>query len=241
MALLLHSGAMQITDLPSPNFNQRRDVARPDMVVLHYTAMETPDAACARLCDPLHEVSAHYLISETGEIVRLVEERQRAWHAGRSQWGEVRDVNSHSIGIELANFATPDCLPEFPEEQMVALELLLIGLLDRLSIGPERVVGHSDIAPDRKADPGPMFDWKRLAAGKLAVWPGHSEAGDFLRDLGVVGYRAQGQGEPEAELLAAFRLRYRPGVSGQLDDTDRAMAAALARDYPCVDPEPFTS
>ncbi len=227
---------MRIVERPSPNFNDRRGV-RPDMVILHYTAMETAEAACERLCSPAHEVSAHYLISEDGEIVRLVPEKARAWHAGRSRWGAVTDVNSHSVGIELANYATGDRLPEFPEPQMAAFEDLLAGVMRRWAIRPERVLGHSDVAPDRKSDPGPMFDWQRLAGQGLAVWPKEAEAGDFVTDLERAGYRAQGQGDKEAELLGAFRLRFRPGVAGPLDETDRRLAAGLAGGYPCVDPD----
>lgn len=227
---------MRITERLSPNFNDRRGVA-PDMVILHYTAMKTAEDACARLCAPEHEVSAHWLIAEDGAVVRLVPEDKRAWHAGAARWGGVRDVNSHSVGIEVANFAREGCLPAFPEAQMVALEWLLRGVMERWGIGAARVLGHSDVAPDRKTDPGPMFDWQRLAGLGLAVWPEAAEAGDFVADLERAGYRAQGQGDPEAELLAAFRLRFRPGVMGPLDETDRRLAAGLAGGYPCVDPE----
>jgi N-acetylmuramoyl-L-alanine amidase len=120
---------------------------------------------------------------------------------------------------------------------MHALEGLLTDIVARWSIRPERVLGHSDIAPDRKADPGPMFDWNRLAEAGLAVWPGVAEPGAFFQDLSTIGYRAQGDENPEDELLAAFRLRFLPDAFGPLDDTDRAMAAALARDYPCIDPD----
>jgi N-acetylmuramoyl-L-alanine amidase len=149
------------------------------MVVLHYTAMHTAEAALERLCDPEIEVSAHYLISETGEIWQMVDEEKRAWHAGSGQWGAVTDVNSHSIGIELANRG--DC--PFPEAQMTALESLLAGLLQRWDIPPERVIGHSDMAPDRKQDPGPRFDWQRLARQGLSVWPNVRRA-DFIGQEG---------------------------------------------------------
>lgn len=137
------------------------------MVVIHYTAMTSAQEALERLCDPEIEVSAHYLISETGEIWQMVPEDKRAWHAGAGQWGAVTDVNSRSIGIELAN--TGD--QPFPEPQMAALETLLAGIMDRWSIPPERVIGHSDMSPDRKSDPGPRFDWQRLALQGLSVWP----------------------------------------------------------------------
>jgi N-acetylmuramoyl-L-alanine amidase len=149
------------------------------MVVLHYTAMETTEAALDRLCEPAIEVSAHYLISETGEIWHMVDEDKRAWHAGAGQWGQVTDVNSHSIGIELSNLGDHP----FPEAQMAALETLLAGILERWDIPPERVIGHSDMAPDRKKDPGPHFDWRRLALQGLAVWPSVTRA-DYLGQEG---------------------------------------------------------
>jgi N-acetylmuramoyl-L-alanine amidase len=158
-------------EAPSPNAGPRRDGAKPDLVVLHYTGMATAEAALDRLRDPGAEVSAHYLIAEDGRLWRLVPEALRAWHAGAGQWGEVADVNSRSIGIELANAGPLAGFPPFPEPQMAALEALLAGVLGRWSIPPARVIAHSDMAPGRKADPGPKFDWRRLAAGGLAVWP----------------------------------------------------------------------
>ena len=144
------------------------------MVVLHYTAMESAGAALDRLCEENVEVSAHYLICETGRIWQLVDEEMRAWHAGAGRWGDVVDVNSRSIGIELANTGTQP----FAEPQMAALEALLRGIVDRWSVRPERVIGHSDMAPGRKGDPGPRFDWRRLALQGLSVWPDpHGGAG----------------------------------------------------------------
>ncbi len=137
------------------------------MVVLHYTAMRRCAEALERLCDPAHEVSAHYLISERGQVFALVPEEARAWHAGAGRWGAVTDVNSRSIGIELAN---PGDAP-FAAPQMAALEQLLRAVLGRHRIPPERVIGHSDMAPARKADPGRRFDWRRLALQRLSVWP----------------------------------------------------------------------
>lgn len=210
---------------PSPNFGERRDGARPDLIVIHYTAMATCAAARARLCDPAAEVSAHYLIAETGQIEALVPEEARAWHAGAGAWGGVTDVNSRSIGIELAN---PGDAP-FPEPQMAALERLLADIMARRGIKPERVIGHSDMAPGRKRDPGPRFDWRRLALGGLAVWPGPcggSEVG-LQASLAAFGYPEVGSDV----LLSAFRLRFRPGFAGAEDGVDRAMAADLARRF----------
>ena len=161
----------EIIEHPSPNFTERRGVDAPDMVVLHYTGMQSAEAARARLCDPAAEVSAHYLIAEDGRIWRLVAEEMRAWHAGRARWGGIEDVNSHSIGIELANPGHEFGYPPFAEPQMAVLERLLADCLERWSIVPERVVGHEHVAPVRKIDPGEKFDWQRLARQGLAAWP----------------------------------------------------------------------
>lgn len=194
---------------PSPNYGPRRGIERPDMVVLHYTAMHSAEAALERLCSPCHEVSAHYLIGEDGRLWQLVRETERAWHAGRGAWGAVVDVNSHSIGIELANTGRHP----FPEPQMTALEHLLAGCLARWQIAPCRVIGHQDMAPTRKQDPGRRFDWRRLARRGLSVWPDIPSApaapcSDFTADAARFGY-AQLQ-EPQA-LLAAFRRGSGPG------------------------------
>ncbi|SHL89741.1 N-acetylmuramoyl-L-alanine amidase [Roseovarius litoreus] len=213
---------------PSPSFGARRGDAQPDMIVLHYTAMQTAEAALQRLCDAQAEVSAHYLICERGRVWRLVDEAARAWHAGAGQWGDVTDVNSRSIGIELAN---PGTHP-FPEPQMRALEELMQAIMQRWSITPERVIAHSDMAPTRKSDPGPRFDWRRLARQGLSVWPqAGAPADDFLGAARQFGYALPPEGD-EATLLGAFRQRFRPWASGALDDTDRALIADLAARFP---------
>jgi N-acetylmuramoyl-L-alanine amidase len=209
---------------PSPNFGDRRGGIRPELVVIHYTAMPSCAEALERLCDPAAEVSAHYLIDTDGTVLSLVPEEARAWHAGAGSWGGRGDVNSRSIGIELANAGAEP----FAAPQMVALEGLLRGVLARWSLPPQAVIGHSDMAPDRKGDPGPRFDWRRLALAGLSVWPDRAEPGDFLADLAAFGYPDL----PEATLLAAFRLRFRPWAAGPLDATDRALAADLARRFP---------
>ena len=191
-------------DHPSPNFGPRRDGLTPQFVVLHYTAMDSAEAALRALSDPAREVSAHYLIDETGRVMRLVAEDMRAWHAGRGTWRGLDDINSRSIGIELANSGqTP-----FSARQMAALEHLLAGILDRWSIPPENVIGHSDMAPERKIDPGPRFDWLRLARQGLSVWPEPRTAmpATLRPSLRAFGY-------PDVSddlLLQAFRLRFRP-------------------------------
>ena len=214
---------------PSPNFGERRGGQPVTLVVLHYTAMPTCAEALARLCDPAAEVSAHYLIDTDGTALSLVDERNRAWHAGAGEWGGRGDVNSRSIGIELAN---PGDRP-FPEAQMHSLERLLSAINTRHALPPQAVIGHSDMAPDRKRDPGPRFDWRRLALQGLSVWPTSTSTptstpappGDFFADLARFGY------PPAAPDVAlhAFRLRFRPWAKGPLDDHDRALAAGLAR------------
>jgi len=161
---------LRIEDHPSPNFGPRRGGGRVDMVVLHYTGMETSESAVDRLCDPDSEVSAHYVICPDGLTLRLVSEEMRAWHAGVARWGGVTDVNSRSIGIEIANPGHDFGSPPFPEPQMAALESLLGCILLRHAISPERVVSHACVAPARKSDPGEKFDWRRLALQGLSIW-----------------------------------------------------------------------
>ena len=211
--------------MPSPNHGERRGGVRPSLIVLHYTGMANCAEARDRLCDPLAEVSAHWLISEGGEAEALVPEDRRAWHAGAGMWRGLDDINSQSIGIELAN---PGDRP-FPEAQMAALERLLAGIMARWGIGPAGVIAHSDMAPMRKGDPGRRFDWRRLALQGLAVWP--DAAGDTGAALGVSLDRI---GYPDCDpqhRLTAFRLRFRPWGHGPETAEDRALAEAVARVY----------
>lgn len=212
-----------MTSYPSPNFGERRGGVSPSLVVLHYTAISCAEARL-RLCDPVAEVSAHYLISETGGVEALVPETARAWHAGAGEWAGLSDINSHSIGIELAN----DGFQPFSHPQMTALEDLLRDVMARWTIPPHRVIGHSDMAPSRKTDPGVRFDWQRLARQGLAVWP---EAGGADLPLGpsltAIGYPE----EAEDTRLAAFRLRFRPWARGPETEADRRTAADLARRF----------
>jgi len=224
-----------VIDHASPNQSERRLGATPDMIVLHYTAMASADAALDWLCDPASEVSAHYLICEHGHIWRLVPEDQRAWHAGAGAWGACRDVNSRSIGIELAN----DGFSPFAAAQIDALERLLGQIMARWPIPPQRVIAHSDLAPTRKRDPGRRFDWRRLALGGLSVWPevtegppGDAEVRDetgFGRLVAAFGYDPA---HDLATLLDAFRQRFRPWATGPLDSRDIALIGDLARRFP---------
>ncbi len=159
---------MSKPEFPSPNYGERR-LGPPDMIVIHYTGMESCAAARARLCDPEAEVSAHYLIDLDGAVEHLVDEAKRAWHAGVSEWQGEADVNSRSIGIELVNRGHGPEYHPFPEPQMTALEKLITDIRARWTIPPGNVVGHEDVAPGRKIDPGPKFDWVRLARKDLSA------------------------------------------------------------------------
>lgn len=211
---------------PSPNHGPRRGGVLPDMVVIHYTAMKDGSAALARLCDPTSEVSAHYLIARDGSCWQMVDEADRAWHAGAGAWSGVTDVNSRSIGIELDN----DGRTPFAAPLMDRLEALLPGIMARWSIPPDRVIGHACMAPDRKQDPGPRFDWARLARQGLAAAtpsPMPADPGDFATHARAAGYP---DAAPDA-LLAAFRARHRPMARGACDSVDAGIMAALARRF----------
>ena len=199
-------------------------------MVLHFTAMQSCNAALERLCAPEHEVSAHYLIGRTGTLFQLVAEENRAWHAGVGSWGGQDDINSRSIGIELDNDgATP-----FSAPQMARLEDLLPGILERWKIPRHGVIGHSDMAPTRKSDPGRRFDWKRLALQGLAVWPGPGRA--MAPDPTAFHQAASRFGYPPEHspvtLLEAFRQRFRPWARGPLSSADMGAITALAAQYP---------
>ncbi|ETX29511.1 N-acetylmuramoyl-L-alanine amidase [Roseivivax isoporae LMG 25204] len=198
-------------------------------MVIHYTAMKSAERARDWLCDGASGVSAHYVISETGCLWQLVDEEMRAWHAGAGRWGGIVDMNSRSIGIELAN----DGAEPFSEPQMDALERLLSGILERWRIAPERVIGHSDMALGRKIDPGPRFDWRRLARRGLSIWPEPRQPGDFFADAARFGYAA----DPDLReaLLQAFRDRFRPGAAGPCGPADAALMADLAARWPAAD------
>ncbi len=223
-------------DRPSPNHGPRRDGVPVDLVVLHYTGMPSAEAALARLCEPASQVSAHYLVDEDGAVFRLVGENRRAWHAGVASWGGETDVNGRSIGIELANPGHEFGYRPFPGAQIEALEQLLGDILVRRRIDPVRVVGHSDVAPARKRDPGELFPWRRLAGKGLAWWPGEPQypaAPDEERAraaLARFGYRAEVPADAFTAVLAAFQRRFRPArCDGRLDGETMALIAAVER------------
>ena len=224
-----------LIDRPSPNHDARpeRDgePCPPDLLLLHYTGMQTGQAALERLCDPAAKVSAHYLIEEDGRVFRLVPEHRRAWHAGVAFWAGVTDVNGCSLGIELVNPGHEFGYRAFPEPQIAALSELLHVLKAKYHIAPARVVGHSDVAPLRKTDPGELFDWPRLATEGLArtipeprqVAPDPAVARGQLAELGY-GFLEDDFGA----VVAAFQRRFRPAtVTGILDAETAGLLAAL--------------
>lgn len=194
------------------------------MIVLHYTAIPDFGEACDFLCDPVKEVSAHYVLARDGTLAQLVEESDRAWHAGAGSWLGQEDINSRSIGIEIVNTGKEP----FPDAQLTALEALMEGIMARHGISARSVIGHSDMAPRRKFDPGRMFPWDRLSKRGLAIGP---------RDLSGTSDRpfydcARDAGYPEEDddtLLNAFRSRFAPLRTGYATPEDAGEALALAR------------
>lgn len=159
---------LSVRDEPSPNFDSRR--APPDMLVLHYTGMRTGAEAIARLRDPEAKVSAHYVVDEDGSILRLVPEERRAWHAGRGSWQGETDCNAASIGIEIVNPGHEFGYRDFPDAQIDCVISLITDIRTRWTIPDARIIGHSDLAPDRKQDPGERFPWKKLAGVGHGLW-----------------------------------------------------------------------
>lgn len=205
------------------------------MLVLHYTGMRTGDEALRRLCDPGAKVSAHYMIEEDGRVFRLVPEDRRAWHAGVACWAGRRDINARSIGIELVNPGHEFGYRDFTAQQMGSLVILCTDILARHAIAPERVLGHSDVAPARKQDPGERFDWAALARAGIGLWPGELSLADgapsepaFLEQLALFGYATDDA--PPQEVIAAFQRHFRPSaVTGQADAECAGRLAALLR------------
>lgn len=213
---------------PSPNFDVRRHPV--SMLVLHYTGMQSAAAALDRLTDPEARVSAHWVVAEDGQVVQLVDETNRAWHAGKAWWRGITDVNSASIGIEIVNPGHEFGYRPFPAEQMAAVEALVAAAVARFGIHPSNVVGHSDVAPARKDDPGELFDWPRLARAGLAVPvplggfdPNWTDAGT-LAALHRYGYDIT---EPRATVIA-FQRRFRPAnIDGAIDAETRTILRGL--------------
>lgn len=216
---------MNVIKSPSPNFNDR---AKPvSLIVLHYTGMESGEAALQRMCDPEAKVSAHYMVEEDGRVFHLIDEEKRAWHAGVSEWAGETDINSISIGIEIVNGGHDYGLPDFPQAQIDSVISLTKQLVVRHNIPAHRIVGHSDIAPGRKQDPGEKFPWEQLAEAGCAIHPKVLvEAGDAKADLATIGY---GFAAGEGAVIEAFQRRFRPHrIDGVLDDETASLIAAAA-------------
>jgi N-acetylmuramoyl-L-alanine amidase len=236
---------MAVIKRPSPNFNDRRLPL--SMLVLHYTGMETGEAAIERLCDPEFSVSAHYVVEEDGRVFQLVSEDKRAWHAGKGVWRGCSEINSASIGIEIVNGGHDFGLPDFPDAQIEAVLTLSQGILARHPIKACDVIGHSDLAPDRKQDPGEKFPWKRFAEAGVGLWPEPADPGfspcspgeqgdavDALRQaLREIGYGVERDGPYDAALKAAvqaFQRRFRPErLDGVADEQSCALIEDLRR------------
>jgi N-acetylmuramoyl-L-alanine amidase len=220
----------------SPNADARLAGGAVDTLILHYTGMASAAEALARLCDPVAEVSAHYLIDEDGTVIALVPEERRAWHAGASAWAGGTGLNDRSIGIELVNPGHEFGYRPFPEPQYRACIDLCRGILGRWPIPARRVLAHSDVAPARKQDPGELFDWARLAAAGIGLWPepgvGAPRPVATLQDeLARFGYAVPTHGRLDAAtrcVVAAFQRHFRPArVDGQADRATRARLDGL--------------
>ena len=233
----------------SPNFGPRATGAAIDMIVLHYTGMPEAETALAWLCDPQSQVSSHYFVFEDGRVIQLVEESERAWHAGVSFWAGETDVNSRSIGIEIVNPGHEFGYREFPHAQIDAIIALCRDIVARRRIPAERVLAHSDVAPGRKQDPGELFPWERLAAEGIGAWvrpapitPGHvlqlGDEGPEVRSLRAqlrrLGYQAADSDAFDAALetiVAAFQRHFRPiRVDGVADRSTVVTLERLLKD-----------
>lgn len=210
----------------SPNFGIRQDGQKPGLLVLHYTGMKDAQAACDWLCDERSEVSSHYLIDDQGGIVQLVDEADRAWHAGLSSWQGETDVNSASIGIEIQNLGHSGGSPDFPAIQMQVVAGLCRDIIQRNEISARNVLAHSDVAPGRKVDPGEKFDWAFLHREGVGHWvkPEAISGGSFLQ-MGD-------QGDPVMALQGMLKL-YGYGVetTGTFDARTKIVVEAFQRHF----------
>ncbi|MGQ4273167.1 peptidoglycan recognition protein family protein [Terrihabitans sp. B22-R8] len=213
--------------IASPNHDARVDEAEPDILLLHYTGMPDADEAVARLCDPVSKVSCHYLVHEDGRIIQMVREDDRAWHAGLSSWEGEADVNSMSIGIEIANPGHEHGYRDFPEAQIDAVIALGRDICARRNIPRQRVLAHADVAPRRKEDPGEKFPWDRLFAAGLGHWQKPAPLttqGDTLKE---------GDDSEIVEQVQSLFAIYGYGVeiSGVFDAGTKAVVTAFQRHF----------
>src|SRR5262249_12857135 len=212
---------------PSPNHNERKGGGAPDTIVLHYTGMPDDQDAIRRLCNPSSEVSAHYVVLADGYIIQLVAEARRAWHAGTSSWAGESDVNSRSIGIEIANPGHDYDYPAFPKRQVAAVTALCRSIFTRHRIPADRVLAHSDLAPARQRDPGEKFSWETLAPSGISPWvkpPPIDPAGPIF---------TLGEPNPAIEEVQTLLAKYGYDVtaSGYLDSATRDAVAAFQRHF----------
>ncbi len=220
---------MKISEfIKSENYNERTS-DQIDMLILHYTATRDADEAVRIMTDPKRAVSAHYLVCEDGRIIQLVDEKHRAWHAGQSFWQGCTDINSRSIGIEIQNLGHDGGCPPYPKAQMDAVRKLCKDIISRHPIPPENVLGHSDVAPDRKIDPGEHFPWQKLARAGIGRWPKGKVREEFntasLDDLLLkMGYDPNVKPEERAR---AFYMHFYPQGIGK--DAAKAERIAMRR------------
>jgi N-acetylmuramoyl-L-alanine amidase len=210
----------------SPNHGERRNGRRPTLLILHYTGMRDEGEALQWLCNPASQVSAHYFIFEDGRVLQLVPEGRRAWHAGLSSWDGETDVNSSSIGIEIANPGHPGGTPPFPDAQIDAAIALAKDIAMRWRIAPERVLAHSDVAPGRKLDPGEVFPWERLHRAGVGHWAPAAAVRDGR-------FFSRGDRGTPVEALQAMLAMYGYGlrISGVFDDDTENVVAAFQRHF----------
>lgn len=218
---------LSFIERPTPNFDRRR--APPDMIILHYTGMESGEAAIERLCDPEARVSAHYVVEEDGRIFRLAPEERRCWHAGKSHWRGEEDLNHASIGIEIVNPGHEFGYRPFPEAQVQAVIDLVADIRTRWTVPNDRIVGHSDVAPDRKEDPGELFPWKRLAEAGHGLW--FEPAVERVAALGPpIGPGEEGLGVVVLQ-AGLKRLGYGLAQTGVYDEATRLTVTAFQRHW----------
>jgi N-acetylmuramoyl-L-alanine amidase len=202
------------------------------MLVLHYTGMTSAEAALARLCDPAARVSAHYTVDEDGTVYAMVPEARRAWHAGVSYWAGARDINARSIGIELVNPGHEFGYRAFGEAQIAALIALCQEIVKRHAIPSWRVLGHSDIAPSRKDDPGELFPWQRLGGTGIGLWPARGADPGAAAVSALLTHYGYDPDAPPEKIVTAFQRHFRPSrVDGMADAETRAMLSGLVALY----------
>jgi len=219
--------ALTFIDRPTPNVDARRTV--PDMIILHYTGMKSGEAAIERLCDPASRVSAHYVVEEDGRIFRLAPEERRCWHAGISHWRGEDQLNHASIGIEIVNPGHEWGYRAFPDAQVAAVVALVADIRSRWTIPNDRIIGHSDVAPDRKEDPGELFPWKRLAEAGHGLW--FEPAIERIAALGPpIGPDEEGLGVVVIQ-AGLKRLGYGLEQTGVYDEATRLTVTAFQRHW----------